>query len=297
MNVVALIEKEGWLAEDLARAALALGIGLTPVRWDGLAAHLEHRGESVTAGDMALRDADVVLLRTMRMPSFEQVFFRLDVLHRLEAMGTTIVNRPAAVEISVDKYRSLAMVREAGVITPETRVCQRYEDAMHAFDALGGDVVVKPLFGSQGFGVVRISERVMAQRAFAQLHRMGQVAYVQAFVAGSGRELRLFLLGDTMLAAVEKHPDPWPRNAARGTAVTPSNVDERAVDAARRAARACGAQIAGVDLVLDEGGQPTVLEVNAMPGWKALSRACDLDVTRCVLQFLADTKARSLLER
>jgi len=297
MNVVALIEKEGWLAEDLGRAALELGIGLTSVRWEELAANLGKCGESVMAGNAALRDADALLLRTMRMPSFEQVFFRMDVLHRLEAMGTMIVNSPAAVEISVDKYRSLAMVREAGVATPDTFVCQRYEDAIRAFDALGGDVVMKPLFGSQGFGVVRISDRVMAQRAFAQLQRMAQVAYLQAFVAGSGKEFRLFLLGDTLLAAVEKCTDQWPRNATRGTRITPAEVDDAVVEPARVAARACGAQIAGVDVVVAEGGPPYVLEVNAMPGWKALSHACDLDVTKCVLQFLADAKVRCPLEK
>ena len=69
------------------------------------------------------------------------------------------------------------------------------------------------------------------------------------------------------------------------------------VETARVAARACGAQIAGVDVVVAEGGPPYVLEVTAMPGWKALSHACDLDVTKCVLQFLADAKVRCSLER
>ncbi len=286
MNVAALIEKEGWLADDLARAALELGVGLTLVRWSDLAARLSDTEETVTAGDAALHAADAVFLRTMRVPTFEQVFFRMDALHRLAALGTTVVNAPGAVEVCVDKYRALAMVRAAGVATPATAVCQRYADAMQAFDALGGDVVLKPMFGSQGFGVVRLTDRVMAQRALAQLERMGQVAYLQACLAGAAEEMRLFVLGPRILAAVRKASDRWPRNVALGTQVTATDVDDAVAAAALGAARACGAEIAGVDVVIDPASGPTVLEVNAMPGWRALAQVCGIDVTRCVLEHL-----------
>lgn len=296
MNVVALIEKEGWLAADLVRAALDLGLGLSVVCWTDLAASLGPSGETVTAGGVVISDADVVLLRTMRVPTFEQVFFRMDALHRLEAMGTTVVNTPSCVEICVDKYRALAMVRAAAVATPETFVCQCYDASLHAFESLGGDVVVKPMFGSQGFGVVRITDRVMAQRAFAQLERMGQIAYVQQYV-GEGEELRLLILGDALVAAVRKSPDAWPRNAARGTRMIAAEVDAEVVAAARTAARACGAEIAGVDVVVTAKGSPCVLEVNAMPGWRTLAKACDMDVTRRVLAHVGRVKAGCRVER
>jgi len=296
MNVVALIEKEGWLAADLVRAALDLGVELSVVRWADLAASLGPSGETVTADGVVISDADVVLLRTMRVPTFEQVFFRMDALHRLEAMGTTVVNAPSCVEICVDKYRALAMVRAAAVATPETFVCQCYDAALRAFESLGGDVVVKPMFGSQGFGVARITDRVMAQRAFAQLERMGQIAYVQQYV-GDGEELRLLMLGDALVAAVRKSPDAWPRNAARGTRMTAADVAADVVAAARTAAHACGAEIAGVDVVVTAKGSPCVLEVNAMPGWRTLAKACDMDVTRRVLEHLGRVKAGCRVER
>ena len=59
------------------------------------------------------------------------------------------------------------------------------------------------------------------------------------------------------------------------------------IDMARRAARAVGAPLAGVDLLPDRDGRLYVIEVNAVPGWKALAAALEIDVAAKVLGFLS----------
>ena len=63
--------------------------------------------------------------------------------------------------------------------TPATVVCERYDDAMDAFKRLGGDVVVKPLFGAMGNGIVRVEDRDVAHRVFRALELERTVYYVQ----------------------------------------------------------------------------------------------------------------------
>lgn len=288
MHVVALIENEGGLASDMRLAAGELGLGLTTVRWSELSALAGGDADQVRAGDVVLNDCDVVVLRTMRAGTFEQIFFRMDVLHRLEAAGMTVVNRPLAIEVSVDKYRSLATLHQAGLTTPRTFVCQKYTDSMAAFDALGRDVVLKPLFGSQGFGVTRISDRVMAQRAFSQLERMGQVAYVQQFIAHGQTDLRLLVVGDAVMASMRRYGVDWRTNIALGGEGQAVDADAESVDMALRAARACGALVAGVDILNGEDGRRYVLEVNAIPGWRKLADVTGLDITRRVLAHVAE---------
>ena len=293
MNIVVLVEKIGKTTHDLLRAAEPLGVALTPARWSDLSAEASNDGERITAGGVALHEADAVLLRTMSAAAFEQVFLRLDVLHRLEALGVRVVNPPRAVEISCDKHLSLAILRAAGLNTPRTFACQRYVDAMGAFDALGGDVVVKPLFGAEGFGVMRITDRVLAQRAFNQLERTGAVAYIQQFIPHGDTDLRLFVIGDEVAAAMRRHGADWRCNIAlggRGESIVPE-PELRAL--ALRAARACRALIAGVDIVLAEDGTPFALEVNAIPGWKALAEVTGIDIAAAVLQFTAQITAKN----
>ena len=290
MNAIALIERDGWLTADLNRAAIEVGMCLTTVRWSDLSASLCAHQATVRAGDIVLNDSDAVFLRTMRMGTFEQVFFRMDLLHRLEAAGVPVVNPPRAIEVSVDKYMALALVREAGVPTPETFACQKYADAMSAFDSLGGDVVLKPMFGSQGFGLIRISDQAMAQRAMSQLERMGQVAYLQKYIEHGDWDLRLFVLDDHILAAMRRRGEDWRTNIALGGNGEPVQPGAEWMDLARRSARACGAQLAGVDLVIDPNGDPYILEVNAIPGWRQLAKVSGTDITTQVLRFVADRK-------
>jgi glutathione synthase/RimK-type ligase-like ATP-grasp enzyme len=86
----------------------------------------------------------------------------MDVLHRLEARGVPVLNPARALEVCVDKYLATARLEAAELPVPPTAVCQDADSALEAFAALGGDVVVKPLFGSEGRGMVRISDPELA---------------------------------------------------------------------------------------------------------------------------------------
>ena len=107
--------------------------------------------------------------------SLEQIIFRVDALHCLEDRGIPVMNSPRALERTVDKFWTTALLEQAGLPVPETIVCERPEDAVAAFRALG-DVIVKPLFGSMGLGMVRVTDEEMAFRVRARSRQSG--AYI-----------------------------------------------------------------------------------------------------------------------
>ena len=119
--------------------------------------------------EVSLDDCDAVIVRGIPRGSLEQVIFRVDALHTLEARGVTCVNGPRAIERTVDKFLASALLARAGVPTPRTVACERVEDALEAFEELGGDVIVKPLFGSMGAGMTRIDDTDVAYRVFHAL--------------------------------------------------------------------------------------------------------------------------------
>jgi RimK family alpha-L-glutamate ligase len=281
MRIAFLAGGDGWHVRDLKRAAAALGHEADAVDFRTLHAGISPTGDSLTG-------FDAVLVRTMPPGSLEQVVFRMDLLHRLAACGIPVLNTPAALEASIDKYLALARIEAAGLPVPATVVCQDAEAALEAFHTLGGDVVVKPLFGSEGRGLVRISDPELAWRTFRTLERVQSVLYLQRFIAHPGWDLRAFVLGDRVLAAMRRHArDDWRTNVAQGgraEAVPLTAAEERMTLAA---ARAVGATVAGVDLLPGPEGSYVVLEVNAVPGWRALGAASGIDVAREIIEHMS----------
>ncbi len=280
MHFAILAGRDGWHVRDLLRAAALRGHAAAVVDFRTLAASVAFQLDPLAA-------FDAVIVRTMPPGSLEQVVFRMDLLQRARARGQTILNPPAALEACVDKYLASARLEAAGLAVPATHVCQDADTALEAFRALGGDVVVKPLFGSEGRGMVRVSDPELAWRTFRTLERLQSVLYLQKFIAHPGWDLRVFLLGGNVLTAMRRYGSgDWRTNVAQGgttQAVRPSPEEERT---ALAAAEAVGAVVAGVDLLLGPDGTRYVLEVNAVPGWRALAPTTGVDVALEMIRFL-----------
>jgi RimK family alpha-L-glutamate ligase len=292
MRVAVLCSPDSWYLQDLQRAA-GTAHEVVGVRFERLAADWQGERWQFLAGEHDLRTFDAVLIRTMPPGTLEQVIFRMDVLGRLEAAGTLVLNPPRAVEAAVDKYLASARLQAAGLPTPRTLVCQSVTAAMDGFARLGGRIVVKPLFGGEGRGILRVEDQDLASRVFKTLTQLGTVLYLQEYVEHDGFDLRLLVIGERVLGMRRRNPHDWRTNVSRGAIGEPFEPDESLIELARTAARTIGAPLAGVDVLPTKDGRLQVLEVNAVPGWKALSRVLGVDVAGLVLDHvLAGLQAR-----
>jgi ribosomal protein S6--L-glutamate ligase len=293
-SLVALVSGSGWHVADLQRAADRLEVALHAVPFPQVSASVGLRevgAAGVRAGGLDLLGADGVLVRMMPPGSLEQVVFRMDALHRLATAGVPVLNPPRAVEAAVDKYLTLALLGAAGLPVPTTWAGESASEALTAFTQLGGDVVVKPLFGSEGHGLIRLGDRELAWRAFHALERLGAVLYLQRAIRHPGYDIRVFVLRGAVLASMRRHASPgeWRTNVSLGGHAEPYRLDAEAERLAIAAARAVGAEMAGVDLIPDlDRGHRVVLEVNAVPGWRALARVTGIDVAAAILAALRD---------
>ena len=296
MRLAVLAAPDSWYLRDLMRAAGSRHqiVQLPFSQMVGQVCNLPRTaGQSedgshvriVSAGHK-LADFDAILIRTMPPGSLEQVVFRMDCLGRCEAAGGIVINPARAVEAAVDKFLASAKLAEAGLVTPRTICCQSPDEAMAAFADLGGDVVLKPLFGSEGRGITRLNDEALALRAFKMLAQLGAVLYIQEFIEHEGADLRLLVIGERVLGMRRTNPLDWRTNISRGARGEAFTPDHTLIDIARRAAKAVGAPLAGVDLLPSRDGRLYCLEVNAVPGWKAIGRAHELDVAGVVLEFV-----------
>jgi len=306
-SLVALVSGIGWHVSDLRRAAERIGVSLHALPFPGVSALVAMdqdvpelnprpgrpggRPPRVSAAGHDLTAADGVLVRMMPPGSLEQVVFRMDALHRIAALGIPVLNPPRAVEAAVDKYLTLSLLEAAGIPVPPTWAGESATEALEAFEVLGGDVVVKPLFGSEGRGLVRISDKELAWRTFHSLERLSAVLYLQRIVRHPGHDIRVFVLRGSVLGVMRRHATPgeWRTNVSLGGRAEPCRLDSEAERLALAAARAIGAEMAGVDLIADlDRGRLVVLEVNAVPGWRALARVTGIDVAAAILEALRD---------
>jgi ribosomal protein S6--L-glutamate ligase len=280
MRIALLAGGDGWHVRDLARAAGELGHTTAVLDFRTLRSGVGIQFDSFAG-------FDAILVRTMPAGSLEQIVFRMDVLHRAQARGIRVLNPPAALEACVDKYLATAKLAAAGLPVPPTVACQDAESALAAFRDLGGDVVVKPLFGAEGRGLMRVSDPELAWRTFRTLERSQAVLYVQQFVRHPGWDLRVFVLGGGVLAAMRRYArDGWRTNVALGGRAESVTVNADEGRLALASAKAVGAEVAGVDLLSGPDGEWYVLEVNAVPGWRALAPTCNVDVAAAVISYL-----------
>jgi RimK family alpha-L-glutamate ligase len=237
-------------------------------------------------GDVAvdsLHGCDAVIVRGIPRGSLEQVIFRVDALHALVARGVTCVNGPRALERSIDKFLASALLARAGVPTPRTIACERPEDALEAFEELGGDVIVKPLFGSMGAGMTRVDDADVAHRVFEALSLERAVYYLQETLPHDGRDLRALVVGGRVLAAIERVGSGWRANLARGARARPTQLSAEQERLCLEAASALGVDYAGVDLLRAGDGRDYVLELNGIPGWHGLHAATRVDVAAALV--------------
>jgi len=238
-------------------------------------------------GDVAVRSrevwldgCDAVIVRGIPRGSLEQVIFRVDALHALEARGVACVNGPRAIERTVDKFLASALLARDGLPTPRTIACERAEDALDAFEELGGDVIVKPLFGSMGAGMTRVDDRDVAYRVFRALELERAVYYLQEALP-LDRDLRAFVVGGRVLAAIERVGSSWRANLARGAQARATDLSAEQERLCLEAVEALGADYAGVDLLGD-----LVLELNGIPGWHGLQEATGADVAAALVEHV-----------
>jgi len=278
-------QQGGWHVTALQEALAQRGIAAPALPITRLTARLSAR-PWLAAAEEPLETYDALFVRTIPGGSLEQVIFRVDALHRLENVGVRIVNAPTVIERTVDKYYTSTLLEDAGLPTPRTIITERFDEAMAAYHELGGDIVVKPIFGSEGRGIVRVSDPDTAYRVFRALELGRYVYYLQEFVPHGREDIRVFVVGQEVAAAMVRRGETWKTNVAQGAKAKALTLDDELRNMALRASQALGADYAGVDILPAEGGGYTVIEVNGIPGWRGLKAATEVDAAERVVDHI-----------
>jgi RimK family alpha-L-glutamate ligase len=249
--------------------------------WVGKRPALQARGACV-------EECQALLVRTIPSGSLEQIIFRMDALHRLEGLGVRVINSASAIERTVDKYCTSFILADAGIATPRTLATEDFEAALEACREMG-DVAIKPLFGSEGKGMVRISDPDTAYRVLRAWELNKYIYYVQEYIPHHQQDIRAFVIGNRVVAAMLRRGKGWRSNFSQGAEIEAVELSAEMESLAIKAARLIKLDYAGVDLVAAEDGRNYVLEVNGIPGWRGLQKTTGQKIAQRIVDYALDS--------
>jgi tetrahydromethanopterin:alpha-L-glutamate ligase len=292
-----VVDNMDWHARGLSRALAALGATPTPVRLTACGfVTSSPTGLAIDGLGTALPDA--VVVRSMSGGSFEAVTLRLGILHAAHDLGVMVWNDARAIERCVDKSMTSFLLARAGIATPPTWVVESRQAAaaIVAHEVAQGPLVLKPLFGSQGRGLLLIR----TPEDLPEPPAVNGVYYLQRFVGverDGFRDFRLLVSRGRVVAAMGRHSPDWITNVKRGGRPVAVVANEEMQELALRAAAAVGAAFAGIDVLYGADDRPTVLEVNSMPAWFGLQKVTPFNIAAALAGDIVAAVTEHLMRR
>ena len=282
-------------AHALTKAFAAQGVRAIPVSLQSCGIETTSMSGLDIAG-LGERLPDAVLVRSMSGGTFQAVTLRLGILHALRENGVLVWNDARAIERCVDKSMTSFLLARAGIPTPPAWAIESHAAAQAIVrrESAQGPLVLKPLFGSQGRGLklIRTADELPPVDAVAGVY------YLQRYVGTEGsdgfRDFRLLVSRGRVVAAMTRHAVGWVTNVKQGGRPLPVVPDKDMNNLAVRATGAVAAAFAGVDILRDPDGHPSVLEVNSMPAWSGLQTVTRANIARILASdLLAALAART----
>lgn len=287
---LALLIEEGrgeWHARRIVRSLEEMGARVTVsslphCAFDtGLAS-----GIDIPGFDGALPDG--VFVRSISAGTLEQITFRLGLLHALRESGVRVWNDARAIERCVDKSQTTFLLHRHGIATPRTRVCETLPHALAYTDHLDRTLVMKPLFGSQGKGIGRISNA----SELPAPETVDNIYYMQDFVEPKDavfEDWRVLATRHRVIAAMTRRGEHWVTNIHQGGKARVHSPDAEMTEISMAAMHAIDADYAGIDLIRTADGRLLVLEVNSNPAWRGLQSVADINIAQAIAEDFLTT--------
>lgn len=254
----------------------------------GLAVDRLHDESMTFALDGPVPPVDVIINRSVSH------LRGLYALRCFEHYGLPTVNAADVVERAGDKILGSLRLQEAGIPTPRTVVALTEGAALRAIEQVGYPAVLKPPIGSWGRLIARVHDREEAEQILEHKSALPSpvqsIFYVQEHIPKPDRDLRVFVVGNEVVAAMVRRSSEWRTNAARGATTEPLEPDAPLRSLALKAAKAMGGGVLAVDVMEGPSGL-LVHEVNPTPEFKALQGTTGVDIARRIVEYAVDLSA------
>jgi ribosomal protein S6--L-glutamate ligase len=194
--------------------------------------------------------------------------------------------------VARNKYLTLQALHSAGLRIPDSVLIASRKGDQEPTEYLSAPLVMKLLAGTQGIGVMLVTDPKEAGPIIDTLSELDQIICLQKYLQNPGEDIRVFVTGTEIVAAMKRKAadHEWRSNIHIGGHGIAHSLSAAEAEIAIKAAQAVGVEIAGVDLITVEN-EPYVIEVNASPGFKGLLNATGINAAQKIAEY-AVSKAK-----
>jgi len=247
-------------------------------------ARIDAREVAFDLGDNGPGEYDAVLVRCL---SHSRAYY---LTRWLEGLGVPAASPHRTVATCGDKLLTSAALQEAGLPIPRTQIAFTPTAALEAIEEMGYPVVLKPVVGSWGRLLSRVSDRYAAEALLEHKATLGgyqhSIFYIQEYVDKPGRDIRTLVVGDETVYAIYRHSSHWITNTARGGDVSSLPVTPEIDHLSLAAAKAVGGGIVAIDILEAPDGSLLVNEVNHTPEFHGAMQATRVDIAGTMVDYL-----------
>lgn len=225
---------------------------------------------------------DALIIRGLNFSG--ETDFQFEVFEQLHRSGLIIINSPASLQIAESKFLTGYILQENGFRVPESLITQRLNSSFE-FLQMYEDIIAKPLYGFQGYGVIRIKQsEADIERRIERLLKEFKCICMQRYIPNPGRDIRSFVVGDKVVASIYRYAKVgrWKTNIRAGASPKACKLTKEQRDMSIQASRCLGLDYTGVDIIEGPDGD-YLLEVNGAPAWGGIMEATGRNVAEDIV--------------
>lgn len=211
------------------------------------------------------------------------------VLRQFELMNVYTLNSSIAITWSRDKLRTMQILARKNLPLLITGFADSPEETEKLIELVGGvPLIVRLLEGTQGRGTVLAETHQAAVSVINAFKQLKTNILIQEFIKeANGMDIRCMVVGNQVIAAIERNAPNVEVHAAHHTAltITPIQITDAEKKIAIRAAKSMKLNLASVDLIRSKRG-PLVLDIECSPSIELFEKITDADITGHIIEFI-----------
>jgi [lysine-biosynthesis-protein LysW]--L-2-aminoadipate ligase len=215
----------------------------------------------------------------------------------LEFLDIPVINRSDVANNCGNKMLTTLLLRKHSVPTPKTYFSFSAEAAIDVLEKEGYPLVIKPIIGSWGRGVIPLRNRETAD-AIIEVRELNdgpldRIYYLQQLVKRPPRDIRVISVGDQVIAAMYRTSSgSFKTNIALGAEPIQCEITKELEDICMKASKAVGGGILGIDVMEDEKQGLLVHEVNNTVEFKGLAKVSKRDIPKEMIDYSVKSALR-----